>query len=234
MEVERDGGDAVATLGAAIGDPARSRILFCLMGGRARTSTELALVAQVSPSTASEHLNRLKAARLVKVLVQGKHRYYSLQSADVARLVEQLSVFANGTSDVFLPNTPKHLRAARTCYDHIAGTLGVDLHDRMSSLGWLDVKSGAEADAYDLTPKGSRAMSALGIDIDAVRATRRRFMFGCLDWSERRAHVGGAIGAALLAHALKRRWVVQDRDGRALRITALGGRDMMREFGVRA
>src|ERR1700684_3714286 len=114
--------DAVSGIAAAIGEPARTRMLFCLMDGHARTGTELAIVAEVSPSTASVHLNRLKTERLVKVHVQGKHRYYSLEGPNVAHALEGLSVLAGGPLDKFVPRTPSRLRAARTCYDHVAGT----------------------------------------------------------------------------------------------------------------
>src|SRR5271156_3919676 len=127
---------AVAPIAAAIGEPARARMLYCLVDGRARTSTELAVVADVTPSTASVHLQRLKARRLVKVFAQGKHRYYSLEGANVAAALEALSVLAGASRDAFVPNTPNRLRAARTCYDHIAGTLGVLLHDRLQALEW--------------------------------------------------------------------------------------------------
>lgn len=112
-------------------------MLYCLVDGRARTSTELAAVADVTPSTASVHLQRLKTQRLVKVFAQGKHRYYSLEGADVAIALESLSVLAGASWGSFGPSTPHRLRAARTCYDHLAGTLGVSLHDRFKALGWL-------------------------------------------------------------------------------------------------
>jgi DNA-binding transcriptional ArsR family regulator len=230
MDVNYD--DAISSIAAAIGEPARARILYCLMGDRARTSTELAAVAEVSPSTASAHLNRLKDARLVRVVVQGKHRYYSLWGADVAKVLEGLSVLAGDSRDQFVPSTPSHLRSARTCYDHMAGTLGVHLHDRLVSLAWLTTT--AEDDAsYELTPKGASGLDALGIDVDAMRALRRRFAFACLDWSERRSHVGGALGAALLALFVKKKWVAAERDTRALRVTALGTRELATRLGVR-
>src|ERR1017187_9021459 len=125
---------AVSRIPAAIGEPARARMLYCLLDGHARTSTELAMVADVSPSTASVHLNRLKTRRLVKVLIQGRHRYYSLEGPNVASALEGLSVLAGGSRDKFAPNTTSRLRAARTCYDHMAGTLGVALHDRSRPL----------------------------------------------------------------------------------------------------
>jgi DNA-binding transcriptional ArsR family regulator len=223
---------AVSGIAAAIGEPARARMLFCLMDGHARTSTELAMVAGVSPSTASAHLNRLKTAHLVKVLIQGKHRYYSLEGPQVASALEGLSVLAGVSRDRFVPNTPNRLRAARTCYDHMAGTLGVSLHDRFQALGWLSTASAGGGDAYGVTPDGTKAFGALGIDLDATRALRRRFAYACLDWSERRPHVGGALGAALLRVALKRKWLVQDLDSRALGVTSLGRREMLTRFGL--
>jgi DNA-binding transcriptional ArsR family regulator len=233
MNAVRDGDVAVSQIAAAIGEPARARMLFCLMDGHARTSTELAVVANVSPSTASVHLHRLKSAHLVKVLVQGKHRYYSLEGAEVASVLEGLSVLAGGFRDKFIPNTPNRLCAARTCYDHIAGKVGVLLHDRFYALHWLSAVSKAD-NAYELTPAGSKAFEALGIDLEATRALRRRFACACLDWSERRPHVGGALGAALLKITLKKKWVTQDLDSRALTITAIGRREMLNRFGLKA
>jgi DNA-binding transcriptional ArsR family regulator len=223
---------AVARIAAAIGEPARARILFSLMDGHARTSTELAVVAEVSPSTASVHLNRLKTAHLIKVLVQGKHRFYSLEGPDVARALEGLSVLAGASREKFVPSTPSGLRTARTCYDHMAGTLGVQFHDRFRALRWIEARSRNGGDSYDLTQEGTRAIQAFGIDVATIQKLRRRFAYACLDWSERRPHVGGALGAALLEIALKRKWVVQDLDSRALDVTSLGRREMLARFGV--
>ena len=222
---------AVSRIADAIGEPARVRILYSLLDGHARTSTELATVAEVSPSTASVHLNRLKSEQLIKVLVQGKHRYYSLQSGEVANALEALNVLAGGSHEKFVPSTPNYLRAARTCYDHIAGTLGVGLCDRINVLGWVSNPS-VKDDRYDLTPKGAKEFAALGIDVGAIRQLRRRFAFACLDWSERRFHLGGALGAALLDVVLKRKWVIQDPDSRALSITPFGKREMLARFGL--
>lgn len=220
---------AVAPIAAAIGEPARARMLYCLVDGRARTSTELAIVADVTPSTASVHLQRLKAQRLVKVFAQGKHRYYSLDRPDVAVALEALNVLA-GVSDRFVPGTPHCLRAARTCYDHIAGLLGVSLYDRFVALGWLSLA--ARSDACDVTAVGRDAFETLGIDVAVERDSRRRFAFRCLDWSERRPHLGGALGAAVLRLALKRKWVAQDLDSRILRVTARGRRELSAALGV--
>ncbi len=222
---------AVARIAAAIGEPARARMLYCLMDGRARTSTELAVAAEVSPSTASAHLSRLKAERLVKAVAQGKHRYYMLSGAEVGSALEGLSVLAGGPREAFRPVTPTRLLAARTCYDHIAGTLGVSLHDRLRALGWLKEAEG-ERDAYGVTARGAKGLEALGIDLDGARALRRRFAPACLDWSERRPHLGGALGAALLAMALKKEWVARELDDRALNVTAAGRRELRMRFGV--
>jgi hypothetical protein len=163
--------------------------------------------------------------------VQGKHRYYSLEGANVAAALEALSVLAGESRTAFVSTTPDPLRAARTCYDHIAGTLGVSLHDRFKALGWLSKGSVADT-TYDLTRAGARAIEALGIDVEAARALRRRFAFACLDWSERRPHLGGALGAAVLSVALKKKWVDQDLDSRVLTITRVGRRDMQALFGL--
>jgi DNA-binding transcriptional ArsR family regulator len=215
-----------------MGELARARMLFCLLDGHARTSTELAVVAEVSPSTASVHLNRLKKEHLVTVHAQGKHRYYSLEGPHVARALEGLSVLAGRPSHTLVPSTPGPLRAARTCYDHIAGSLGVAIYDRMSALRWFSARPNADQNAYDLTRVGATALQALGIDLEATRALRRRFAYACLDWSERRPHLGGALGAALLKAALKRKWLVQDLDSRALRITSLGRRELRSHFSL--
>ncbi len=223
----------VSPIAAAIGEPARARMLYCLMDGNARTGTELATVADVSPSTASVHLNRLKTQRLVKVLVQGKHRYYSLEGPQVAAALEALRVLAEGSCQPFRSGSLGRLQAARTCYDHIAGSLGVSLHDRFMALGWLSMPV-AGGTAYDVAPEGAKGFEAVGIDVDATRELRRRFACACLDWSERRPHVGGALGAALLRIALKQRWVEKDLDSRALTVTRLGSRELLARFGVRS
>jgi DNA-binding transcriptional ArsR family regulator len=232
--IVEDADAAVSRIAAAIGEPARARILYCLVDGHARTSTELAVVAEVSPSTTSVHLNRLRTAHLVRVLVQGKHRFYSLAGPDVASALEGLSVLAGRSVNKLITRTPSRLRAARTCYDHMAGIVGVSLHDRFKALGWLSTRSKPRDNAYDLTTDGTKAFEALGIDIEGIRALRRRFACACLDWSERRPHVGGALGAAILKVALKRKWVVQNLDSRALDVTSVGRREMLTRFGFHA
>lgn len=232
MSVNMHTDEAVPRIAAAIGEPARARILYSLLDGYARTSTELSVVANVSPSTTSAHLDRLKAVHLVNVIVQGKHRFYSLTGPEVARVLEGLSVLAGRPRDQFVTRTPSRLRLARTCYDHIAGTVGVSLHDRFKAFGWFSRDSKQRDGEYDLTEDGAKGLARLGIDVEATRALRRRFASACLDWSERRPHLGGALGAALLKVALKRRWVIQDLDSRALDVTRLGRREMLSRFGI--
>jgi DNA-binding transcriptional ArsR family regulator len=230
MNVE--GPDKRASLiAAAIGEPARARMLYCLLDGHAHASTELAAVAGVSPSTASAHLQILKTQNLVRVFAQGRHRYHSLEGPDVAAVLEALGVLAGGPRRAFAPNTPDCLRAARSCYDHIAGALGVSLHDRFTALGWLSEASSRDG-VYEVTPNGVKGFQALGVDVEAARALRRRFAFACVDWSERRPHLGGGLGAAVLKVALKRKWVVGDLDSRALEITGRGQREMHAQLGL--
>jgi DNA-binding transcriptional ArsR family regulator len=236
MNVEPPSDATASGIAAAIGEPARAHMLYCLLDGHARTSTELAVVADVTPSTASVHLQRLKTLRLVKVLAQGKHRYYSLEGDNVAAALEALSVLAGEPRAAFVPSTPNRMRAARTCYDHIAGTLGVLLHERFRKLGWLSFHSTSDStarnSAYDLTISGTRALEGLGIDVESARTLRRRFAYPCVDWSERKPHLGGALGAALLKFALKKKWVLQDLDCRVLGVTSLGRREMLTRFGL--
>jgi DNA-binding transcriptional ArsR family regulator len=221
---------AVSKIAAAIGEPARARILYSLVDGHARTSTELSIVAEVSPSTTSVHLERLRAAHLVNVVIRGKHRFYSLAGPDVARALEGLSVLAGRPRVEFVPNTPSRLRMARICYDHMAGTVGVLLHDRLMALSWI--ADHPDDKEYELTPDGEGALVGMGIEVESIRALRRRFACPCLDWSERRPHLGGALGAALLKVALARKWVIQDLDSRALDVTRFGRREMMTRFGL--
>jgi len=218
---------AISEVASAIGEPARARMLFCLLDGRARTSTELAAVADVGASTASMHLRRLELARLVRALRQGKHRYYSLRGSQVADMLERLSVLAERGRDDFAPSTPEHLRSARSCYDHIAGAVGVALHDRFKALGWIIDAANKGDNDYEVSAEGTRAFNALGVDVGAARAQKRRFACGCLDWSERRLHLSGALGAAFFAQARTRKWVLPYLDTRALRVTDLGRREFL-------
>ena len=228
MNVEADDAN-VAAIAAAIAEPARTRMLLSLLDGRARTSTELAAIAEVSASTASAHLARLKQQLLVVAVAQGKHRYYRLHDADIAAALEALAVVAGAARKPFVPNTPPRLRFARSCYDHMAGSLAIALHNRLIRMHWL---SRAGADSYRVTRTGADELRRLGVDVETLRAQRRRFAFGCLDWSERKPHIGGAVGAALLQMALARRWLTADLDSRALALTSKGRREFAARFGI--
>jgi len=232
MIVNQTVDESVWSIAAAIGERARACMLYTLLDGHARTSTELAVVAGVSPSTASVHLSRLREEGLVKVLVQGKHHYFSLAGQQVASALESLSVLAGKSRNNFRPTTPRRLRGARTCYDHLAGAVGVALSDQILRKGWLVPDTRAGADSYAVSKEGDKAFTQLGVDLAATRALRRRFAYACLDWSERRPHLGGALAAALLELALQRKWMLQDPDGRALEITRRGRTELSARFGI--
>ncbi|CAI8987647.1 ArsR family transcriptional regulator [Pseudomonas sp. IT-P2] len=219
----------VSQVAAAIAEPARTKMLCSLMDGHARTATELATLADVSASTASAHLGKLKDLALVRLHVQGRHRYYSLADKRVAQALEALMVIGQNPAPTFKPHTPDRLQFARTCYDHMAGTLAVLLHDRLLEAGWL-----VETDeqGYRLSESGEALFAGLGIEVKDLSTMRRRFACPCLDWSMRRPHLGGSLGAALLQAALKRKWVTQDLDSRALTLTVQGRREFASRWGL--
>lgn len=222
---------ALSRIAGAIAEPARTKMLCSLMDGHARTSTEMAVIADVSTSTASAHLARLKEDGLLKLHTQGRHRYYSLADIQVAQALEALMVVGQSVNPRFVSTAPNRLQFARTCYDHMAGTLAVRLHDHFIESGWL---TSADADdrAYQLTDCGEAAIVGLDIEIAKVKAQRRMFACSCLDWSMRRPHLGGALGAALLQTVLSRKWVIQDLDSRALALTPKGRKELSGRFGV--
>ncbi len=222
----------LARLAGAIAEPARVRMLCCLMDGRARTSTELAVVAEVSPSTASVHLSKLLEQQLVSVVAQGKHRYYQLASTDVANALEALLLLAGLPRPQFVPSTPDRLRKARTCYDHMAGEVAVGVHDYLLQQAWITPVAGDDT-AYELSDTGVQALQGMGLDIAATRKARRRFACSCLDWSERTPHLGGALGAALLNLWLSQAWLERDLDSRALALTTKGKREFQKVFALK-
>jgi len=219
---------SVSAIAAAIGDPARALMLCSLLDSCARTATELAALADIGASTASGHFARLREQGLVEITVQGKHRYYRLASPDVAAALEALLVVAGVPRQPFVPSTPPELHHARTCYDHMAGTLAVRIHDAMLQRSWLR----AEGEDYVLTEEGAAGLQALGMKTESLGPRRRRrFAYPCLDWSSRRPHLAGSLGAALLRHCCDCGWAAKDLDSRALRVTPKGARRLREAFG---
>jgi DNA-binding transcriptional ArsR family regulator len=217
METEPD----LARIATAVGDPRRIQMLALLMEGRALTAKELALGAGVEPATASSHLKRLLDDGLVEVAAQGRHRYFRFASEQVAQLVESLMRVAPRKPATVRVSTPLPLRRARYCYDHLAGTLGTGLLALMLRKDWLR-DDGEDAKQLTITPRGSKALRQIGVDVEAAQARRRQFACRCLDWSERRDHLGGALGAALAQELQARRWIERRRHSREVRITAAG------------
>jgi DNA-binding transcriptional ArsR family regulator len=225
---------SMAQVAALVGDPARASMLQALMDGRALTATELAGAAGVAPQTASGHLAQLAGAGLVTVARQGRHRYHRLATPLVARMLESVMLVAASTAAPARtgPSDPR-LRLARTCYDHIAGRLGVALADAMAAERWIEI----EDDAGLITPEGLTRLAALGIDVTSPSSRNRKAMplcRPCLDWSERRPHLAGRLGAALCAHGLDRGWIRKRAGSRALDITPEGRRAYHEVFRVEA
>lgn len=221
----------IAEVAAAVGEPARAAMLAALMDGRALTATELADVAAITPQTASSHLARLSTAGLIAAEKQGRHRYHRLASPEVARMIESVMQIAGGVTLVRPPRRagPKDaaLREARTCYDHLAGVLGVSITDALRASGAIEIAG----DAAALTETGRAQMQDLGILAPDIRSARP-ICRPCLDWSERRPHLAGVLGAAICAHALDRGWVRRRAGTRALEITPAGKTGFRQAFGV--
>src|SRR5262249_13135382 len=185
----------MAEVAALVGDPARANILCALLGGRALTATELSFAAGVSPQTTSGHLGKLAAARLLALVKQGRHRYYRLAGPHVAQMLESIVNVALTGPPRFQPQSrlDDKLRHARTCYDHIAGVLGVGLAERLTERGFVILGD----EAGEVTPTGAVFLTKLGVDLTAARARRRVFCRPCIDWTERRAHRRGPRPAPL-------------------------------------
>lgn len=230
----------IAELGALLGDETRVQLLTLLLDGRASTVGELARASHVALSTASGHLARLYDAGLVGVQPQGRHRYYRLAGPEVAGLLEAMQALpAPGAAgpaghDAGQPRAagsdlvraasavPSELRFARTCYDHLAGTLAVALHDLLITGG---------DGAPELVPAAPAALARLGVSETRPAGSRRPRLRDCLDWSERRPHLAGALGAALLTSLLDRGWLVRRRTPRAVRLTRTGAVTLAAAFG---
>ncbi len=211
-------GPTVAPLAALIGDPARANMLTALMDGRALTVTELAAAAGIALPTASEHLSKLESAGLLVADKQGRHRYFRLSGSDVADVLEGLMGLAQRTGATRTRTGPKDpaLREARVCYDHLAGEKGVALFDGLVRQGFLST-----ADAPELTEPGRGFFAGLGFDLQQLQRGRRPLCRHCLDWSERRGHLGGSLGAEALSWIVAQGWASRE-PGRVVRFTAAG------------
>ncbi|WP_291517046.1 helix-turn-helix domain-containing protein [Acidovorax sp.] len=213
-------GPHIARIAALIGDSARAEVLTALMADRALTATELADIAGVTKQTISAHLAKLLDAGLLAVESQGRHRYFRLADHDVAQLLESLMNVAVRAGAVRLRSSPREpaLRRARVCYDHLAGEVGVQLHEALLRQGYLHAADNGLA----VTRAGAEWFAHQGIDTAVVARQRRMLCRPCLDWSERRHHLGGALGAALLQRLLERGWARREKDSRVLHFSAEG------------
>jgi DNA-binding transcriptional ArsR family regulator len=224
---------ALAEIGALVGDPGRASMLAALLDGRALTASEMAAQAGVAAQTASGHLAKLAASGLIVVRRQGRHRYHALASPEVARMLESITEMAAARHDGRAAMAPRlgpkdaALRAARTCYDHLAGRLAVAIADAMSDRSLIEI----ERDGGILTHAGQAFLEDFGIDLSRT-PSRRVLVRTCVDWSERRLHLAGAIGAAILRRSLELHWVRRIQGTRALRVTTSGQLGYRKLFGI--
>ena len=221
-------GPNMARIAALIGDRARSEILVALLGGQALTATELGVVANVNKSTVSVHLARLADAKLVSVENQGRHRYFRLADGGVAQLLENLLGVAERTGAVRLRTGPREpaLRKARVCYDHLAGEFGVMAFDAFRKHRWI----APHEDGLALSRSGAQFCREIGIDVDATREGRRPMCHACLDWSARRHHLAGQVGALLLERLYDLGWAKRRRGTRIVDFTPRGEREFRQLF----
>lgn len=218
-------GPSIAPVAALAGDPARANMLSALIGGKALTAGELAREAGVTAQTASAHLGKLLDGGLVEALRQGRHRYFRLAGTDVAEMLETMMNVAERAGHVRTRTGPKapELRKARVCYDHLAGEMGVALYDRLTRARIL-----TGGDEPQLTSRGADFAARFGLDVEALASRRRPLCRACLDWSMRRHHLAGALGAALLARIFELKWARRDRSSRAVLFSPEGERAFAR------
>ncbi|HXU31049.1 MAG TPA: helix-turn-helix transcriptional regulator [Thermoanaerobaculia bacterium] len=223
----------IAAVAELIGEPARAAMLIALADGRALPAGELARAAGVSAQSASGHLAKLVIGGLLSVWNEGRHRYYKMASPEVGHALEALGAISTHARapGVQRPPETKALHHARLCYDHLAGRVGVELDDAFEKSGLIRVEG--ERD-YELGADGERGFAALGLDTVALRQARRSFARRCLDWTERRPHLAGALGAALCARLIELEWVARLPKTRAVRITHRGARELAARFGILA
>lgn len=221
----------LAATAALIADPSRAAMLSALLGGGRHSARELAVAASIAPSTATEHLDRLERGGLVACERVGRRREVRLAGPEVGRALEALGALAPPRRATTLRqwHHGEALRAARSCYDHLAGRAGVALADGLQAAGVVTLGEGA----FAITSGGAERLAGLGLDVEAILGARRATARACLDWSERRPHVGGALGAALLRELLDRRWVTRpDPEGRVLKVSDEGRAGLREALGV--
>jgi DNA-binding transcriptional ArsR family regulator len=220
----------IAEIAALVGDPARANILAALMGGRALTASELARVASVSPQTTSGHLGKLTDGRLLACVKQGRHRYYRIATHRVAEMLEGIMAVVADAPPRYRPPSKLDdaMRIARTCYDHFAGKLGVGLTDALCAHGYVALSD----EAGEVTERGVAFLEKFGVDLAAAHSRRRIFCRPCLDWTERRPHLGGSVGALLAQRCFDLGWIERMREGRALTVTKAGRRGLSDTFGL--
>jgi len=225
----------IAAPAALIADPARASILMALLDGRAHPAGALAYAANISPQAASNHLAKLRDGGMVAVEIEGRHRYYRLARPEIAVVLEALLSVAPPIRSLDDPRSPKarRIRAARSCYDHLAGRLGVAMAEAMEARNLLSVPANAPAGKlYGITEAGRQWFAGLGIDVGAAGSKQRPLARRCLDWTERRHHLAGALGARLLARMETLGWVTRNRETRAVTVTRAGAEGLRRHLGI--
>jgi DNA-binding transcriptional ArsR family regulator len=225
-------GRLIAEIATLVGEPARATMLTALLDGRALTATELAYAARITPQTASTHLAKLSPTGLLSVIREGRHRYFRLASPKVVEMLDGIMAVALENRPRYRPlsRQARELSAARICYDHLAGRLSVDLAASLITHKYIVV--GAET--AEITPAGTRFLTEFGIDLSALGSKRRHFCRLCLDWTERRPHVAGAVGAAVTKRCFDLGWTERMKHSRAVIVTASGKRGFSKTFGIGA
>ena len=224
-------GPDVCAIGSLIGEPVRARILFALLDGREISASELASRAGASPQSASGHLAKLVAGGLLDARAAGRQRLFRLASPRIANAIETLASIAPQTPIVSLGqhSAMQRLREARSCYDHLAGRLGVGITDALKRSGAIALNG----EEFRLSKRGRRTFTRIGIDVDEAQAERRSFARACIDWTERRPHLAGSLGAALLRRILAQQWLRRHTADRSLRVTDEGKRALQALFDLR-
>ncbi|WP_152395611.1 ArsR/SmtB family transcription factor [Paenibacillus guangzhouensis] len=222
----------ITMITSLIGDPTRAAMLDALMGGHALPAGELAYIARVTPQTASSHLSKLMKGNLIAVEQHGRHRYYRLASQEVAELMEMISAMSPPVQIRSLRQSQEmeKVRHARTCYDHLAGKLGVALTQALIAKGYVAIRSETE---FDITEQGDEHFQSIGLDLTTMKVNRRSFAKRCLDWSERVHHIGGFLGAVITKHLFELKWIVRmDSGSRAVRLTEEGRAKLHALYGI--